>query len=213
MLWLDDILLHHEAECLGRFLSHIDAPVALTGGVAIELHAKRDGLHARKTATHRDVDFVARDLAAIRPTATADFLVSHYHLPQPKFLVQLVDPISRVRIDMFPDLVDSIAHAEEIGFRDYRVKVLTREAILAHKLQILNSALAKDRIVDPKHYCDAIVLSELLGETARTFPVHLLAPDVHSTDVTMRCVKCEAGRTTLFTLAPKPAIHAILGHV
>jgi hypothetical protein len=212
VLWLDDILLHHEAECLGRFLSHIDAPVALTGGVAIQLHAERYGLQARKSATNRDVDFVARDLPAIGPTATADFLVSHYHLPQPKFLVQLVDPISRVR-DMFPHLVDFIAHAEETGFRDYRVKVLTREAILAHKMQILNGALAKDHVVDPKHYCDAIVLSELLGETAPTFPMHLLAPDVYSTDVTMRCVKCEASRTTLFTLAPKPAIYAILGHV
>jgi hypothetical protein len=213
VLSLDDVLLHHEADCLSLFVSHVDAPVALTGGVAIALHAKRYGLKVRKSTADRDIDFVASDLAAIRPTATADFLVSHYHRPQPKFLLQLVDPINRVRIDVFPDLTGSIAHAEEVHFRDYRVRVLTPEAILAHKVQTLESAVAQGKTVDPKHFDDATLLGKMFGLDPPNVPKHLLKRDVRSLSGNSRCPKCETSSNPSFALAPKERILEILGHL
>ena len=43
----------------------------------------------------------------VAATVARDFLVSHHHVPQPgvkKAIVQLVDPVTRLRVDIFPDL-------------------------------------------------------------------------------------------------------------
>src|SRR6185369_8188616 len=88
--------------CFRRLLPYLDAEdTALTGSVAIDIH-----LSSRCLSRHRqvgDIDFVARSYECVSALATTGFLVSHFHLPQPgypKFLVQLVDPVSRLRIDI-----------------------------------------------------------------------------------------------------------------
>ena len=58
------------------------------------------------------MDFVASSVETVAPSVASTLLVSHFHLPHPgypKFMVQVVDPETRLRIDVFPDLAVSIA--------------------------------------------------------------------------------------------------------
>jgi hypothetical protein len=111
-------LLH---DCLRRLMSHVDPErIALTGGVAIGIHlAVASGDRTRAIAAE-DVDLVADDVDAVRPTVTGEFLVSHFHLPQSgyaKFLVQLVDPATRLRLDFFPDAGRVLSRASIVAGR------------------------------------------------------------------------------------------------
>jgi hypothetical protein len=90
--------------------------------------------------------------------------------------------------------------------------VLPAEAIFAHKLRTLESAMSRDKPVDPKHLSDAICLGRLLDRTPPKVHEHLLKRDVYSTDVNLRCFKCERSANPLFAPAPKQQI-LTLGYV
>jgi hypothetical protein len=100
--------------CLHKLVDHVRLnDVAITGGVAIQLGLAETGRAGGRT-TIADLDLVASSLDAVRPSVSRVFLVSHYHVVQPgvpKFMVQLVDPASRIRVDVFPDLAGSLARA------------------------------------------------------------------------------------------------------
>ena len=130
-------------DCLKRVRKHVDvSEVALTGGCAIDLQLGRFGFLRRSVG--EDIDFVAKSLDAVPPSFISDFLVAHYHLSQPKFLVMLVDPISRIRVDIFPDLVGSMETAEELDIEDCRVKVLGAAVMFAHKVLILETSASQE---------------------------------------------------------------------
>jgi len=199
-------------DCLKRVRKHVGATdIALTGGLAIELQLRRLGFRGRSLGD--DLDFVAKSLDAVPPSVTSDFLVVHYHVLQPKFLVMLVDPVSRIRVDIFPDLVGSIETAEELHIEDCRVNVLRLAAMFAHKVLILETAASLERTVDPKHYRDALALGELIGSRPPDVPKKLMVPDIYSTDVNQYCAKCETNVSTSFRLSPKQEIFDILGYV
>jgi hypothetical protein len=119
----------HQRQCLKRFVSHVNRcdQIALTGGVAIDLYLTRAGI--RRRTTGGDIDFVATSLDVVAPSLSTEFLICHYHLPQPKFLLMSVDPLSRIRVDVFPDLIGSLEDAEEIVVEGHVVRVLSAEAI------------------------------------------------------------------------------------
>src|SRR6185436_9289970 len=148
--------------CLHRLMPHVRAgSVAMTGGVAIQLGMAGLG---RQGPRHdiADLDLVAASADAIAPTAVGPFLVSHYHVvgpDVPKFMIQLVDPVSRLRVDVFPDLANSIAQARTMPLGEHRVSVLPLDRIFEHKLQTLARA-APSAPIDPKHVRDA----QLLGD-------------------------------------------------
>jgi len=119
--------------CFRRLVPHLDtARVALTGGVAIGLHlgvTRRDRIRCPIAG---DVDFVADDADVVRPTVTTDFLVSHFHLPQPgypKFLIQLVDPGTRLRLDFFPDSLRALKRARVAAIAGVQLRVLEAQDI------------------------------------------------------------------------------------
>lgn len=77
---------------------------------------------------------------AVSSSVATQFLVSHFHLPQPgypKFLIQLVDPVSRLRVDVFPDLSGSVQRAPVRDVADLQIRVLDVRSILEHKLATL----------------------------------------------------------------------------
>ncbi len=77
------------------------------------------------------MDFVATSVDAIAPSVSRSLLVSHFYLPQPgyaKFMLQLVGPETRLRIDIFPDLAGSIAHALERLVAGHRLRLLDARA-------------------------------------------------------------------------------------
>ncbi|HEY2747309.1 MAG TPA: hypothetical protein VGL86_21955 [Polyangia bacterium] len=189
--------------CLARLRPHVDADaLALTGGVAMTLHV------AGSRAWLADVDFVARRMDAVRSSVTRDFLVSHYHVAQPgvkKSIVQLVDPETRLRVDVFPDLANAVARADWCELAAQPWRIVTAADLLAHKLALFA------RPVDGKHWRDACALAEILSAPLPEPPT--LVPDVYAQDLALVCDRCTLSRSADFPLAPKRAIFTLLGHV
>lgn len=201
--------------CLSRLLPHLEETrVALTGGIAIALHARASGRRRPLRGPHGDIDLVAEAVDAVSSTVVRDFLVSHFHLPQPgypKFLVQLVDPSSRLRVDVFPDSLRALPRAREESVAGVPMRVLDPCSILDHKLATLARA-SEDHPVDGKHHRDALLLGELCGRPLPPPPAHL-RPDAYSQDVDAACARCEASRSDRFPLAPRRQIHDVLSYV
>jgi hypothetical protein len=198
-------------------MPHVDRQrVALTGGVAVGLHAAACGSRrSRSDGPEHDVDLVALQVDAVRPTVTRDFLVSHYHLPQPeypKFLLQLVDPSSGVRVDVFPDTLALLPRAQPHDAAGISLLVLDPRGILDHKLAILARA-SPERPVDEKHYRDAVLLGSLCDRLVPPVPSSHLQRAAYSQDIGARCDRCEVSRSGRFPLAPKERIFSILGYV
>ena len=203
--------------CLARLTAHLDhRRVALTGGVAIELHLTT-GTHWPTGAKRPigDVDFVAEGVDAVAPTVVEEFLVSHFHLPHPgyaKFLVQLVDPMSRLRIDIFPDALGALPRARRHHLTGVPLLVLDPCSILDHKLELLSRA-SRSAPVEEKHYRDAQRLAALCHRRPPGYPAFGFAPAAHSHDLTAICPRCAASVDPRFPLAPKRRIHDFLRYV
>lgn len=195
-------------------MAHLDADdVALTGGAAIELHLAAAGRPARR-AVVGDLDFLARCLKAIPPSVARDFLVSHYHRARPgvpKAMIQLVDPTTRMRIDIFSDSAGVIPRAQRTTIEGTVLNVLDARSIFDHKVQMLRTA-SPSHPVDSKHWDDAVALAELCGLEPPPAPTSAVRT-VYCTDVNLTCPRCELSRTLDFPLAPKSDIFALLGYV
>jgi hypothetical protein len=131
--------------CLDRLAPHLQLnAIAITGGVGIQIGLT--DLHLESTRDRvADLDLVATSVDAVRVSVVSQFLVSHYHVVGPgvpKFMIQLVDPLSRIRIDVFPDLVGSIADARATEIGDHSIRVLPLERIFEHKVHALSRASA-----------------------------------------------------------------------
>jgi hypothetical protein len=151
----------------------------------------------------------------VAPSVVGPFIVSHFHRPQPayaRFLIQLVDVVSGLRVDVFScdDRVWDDATGDVVVAGGFRV--LAPERILEHKLAILAQASA-ERPVDEKHYRDARLLAELCGCEIPEPAPDVFASTVYGHDLTMRCARCDASRDPHFPLAPKQRVHKLLGYV
>jgi hypothetical protein len=203
-------------ESLRGLLPHLDAArIALTGGVAIGLHLgphPGDGTMGRPP---EDIDLVAAAPDAVRPTVTTDFLVSHFHLPQPgfpKFLIQLVDAVTALRIDVFPDSLGALARAAPADVGGTQVAVVGPGDILDHKLATLEKA-TPDNLADPKHLEDARRLSAFLQRESPRTPISAVSTPVYSRDIEESCPRCDASRSSAYPLASKRRILDVLGYV
>ena len=199
--------------CLSRLIPHVDLDsVALTGGVAMQMGMALLGRQAPRSDI-ADLDFVAASIGAIAPSVVEQFLVSHYHVVQPgvpKFMIQLVDPVSRIRIDVFPDLAGSLADARTIAIGAHAILVLSLERIFEHKAQALSRA-SQAAPIDPKHVRDARVLGDVLGRQPPAVASEALAIDVYGIDADWACERCELSRHPGWPLAPKDRIFELLG--
>lgn len=201
------------ARTLDRFLPHtVRSAIALTGGIAIELHCRNTGRSSGRKQI-ADVDFVATSVTAISPSVASTLLVSHFHLPQPgypKFLVQLVDPDTRLRIDVFPDVAGSIMHATERVVGAHRVRVLSARSILDHKVHSMAHASAA-RPIDEKHQRDAMILGSMCRDRVEPLPKEWLTKDIYGMDLSP-CPRCEMSRHPGFAVAARQTIFEILGY-
>ena len=184
----------------------------MTGGVAIQIGLARLG-RAGTRDTIADLDMVATAVDAISPSVAETFLVSHYHSVRPgvpKFMVQLVDPVTRIRVDIFPDLVGSIARSAVVGVGANEIRLLSLEDILEHKVHTLSTASAA-RPVDPKHADDARALGELFQRPVPAIDRDALVEDVYGLDEYVLCQRCVLSSSDGFPLAPKDEICRLLG--
>lgn len=203
-------------DCLRRLVPHVDTyRIALTGGVAVGLHLDATPDDRTRTFAAEDIDFVADDIQAVRQTVTNEFLVSHFHLPHPgypKFLVQLVDPITSLRLDFFPDALRALRRAPVVDVIDVPLRVLRASDILDHKLALLSGASVENPI-DEKHYADARRLGAVCGREVPSLAASHLAGSSYSHDVDETCLRCQISQDRGFPLASKRAILDILGYV
>lgn len=201
---------------LVRLLPHLEpGRIALAGSVAAGLHLGAACGERAPGIAADDVDFVAAGVDVVRPTVTAGFLVSHFHLPHPgypKFLVQLADPVSRLRIDLFPDSLHALPRAAVMDVAGIALPVLRPGDILRHKLEMLAKATAAGP-VEPKHLEDARRLGVLCGRVVPVVAASHLRAAEYTRDVGAVCPRCEASRSDAFPLSPKRAILDILGYV
>lgn len=199
------------SECLTRLMPHLrQDDVAVTGGVAIQLEMA-DATLERPRETIEDLDLVAASIDAVVPSATESFLVSHYHVVQPgvpKFMIQLVDPLTRIRVDVFPDLVGSLRRARALNIGNRLVPVLAPADIREHKLQTISKA-SRSNPVDPKHARDARALGALFDRAVPDVAPDCLVEDIYA--VEEQCRRCELSLSPSFPLAPKAQIGRLLG--
>jgi hypothetical protein len=199
-------------DCLGRLLPHVGRPdIAITGGVAMQVGMAGQGRPGTRSDI-TDLDLVAASIEVVRPSVVRAFLVSHYHVVRPgvpKFMIQLVDPLTRVRVDVFPDLAGSIADAREIRIGEYSIRVLPLERILEHKLLTLSRA-SRLAPIDPKHVRDAQLLGDLLGAPVPAIDQEAVAPDEYGTG-DLACGRCELSNHPDWPLAPKEQVFDVLG--
>jgi hypothetical protein len=203
--------------CLARLAPHLDLPrVAVTGGFAIDLSlgsARRNPRPPGQPA--RDLDLVAESADAVFASAVDEFLVSHFHLPQPsypKFLVQLVCPATGVRVDVFPDALNLIPRTRPRAVAGLDMRVLEPCSLLEHKLTLLAGASTDDR-VDEKHYADVVLLAGHCGRPVPAVPASMLGQPQYHRELDTLCSRCDASRHPDFPLAEKRRILAILGYV
>jgi hypothetical protein len=209
--WFESAEVSRLAGCLTRLLPHLRSDAfAITGSVAIEIGLARAG-HAASRLAITDLDLIARDLEVVSPAVGSQFLISHYHMPQPdapKFMVQLVDPIARIRIDIFPDLAGSIEQAQTVAIGDHVVKVLTLQTIFDHKVQTLERGSAA-RPVDPKHDRDARLIGTIISREAPAIAANALRPEAYGIEE-LTCRRCQASRDVRFPIAPRQKVFEIL---
>jgi hypothetical protein len=198
--------------CVGRLLRHVRRDdIAITGGVAIQFGLAALGCSGWRSSI-ADLDLVASRLDAVASSVSEQFLVSHYHVPDPgfpKFMIQVVDPISRIRVDIFPDLVGSIENAGTFAIGEQPVNVLDLQSILDHKLLTISKA-SPARPVDPKHNHDARALGVILGREVPAAPAGSFVKDVYGGEADLACRRCEVSRDPGFPLAPKNQIFGLL---
>ena len=200
--------------CLARLSPNLRLDdVAITGGVAIQIGMAQLGRDGTRE-TIADLDVVATALDAVFPSVADTFLVSHYHSVRPgvpKFMVQLVDPVTRIRVDIFPDLLGSLARSSMVEVGAHELRLLALEDILEHKLLTLSKASPANP-VDPKHADDAYALGELLQRPVPAIDRDCLAEDVYGID-DLVCQRCVLSRSDGFPLASKEEIFRLLSYV
>jgi hypothetical protein len=145
--------------------------IAITGGVGMQCGLAELGQRGPGDRL-ADLDLVAASIEAIGPGVVEQFLVSHYHVVRfgvPKFMIQLVDPASRIRVDVFPDLAGSVREARTMAFGRHSIRVLPVERIFEHKVQTLSRA-SQSAPIDPKHVRYAEALESSLVGRCREWP-------------------------------------------
>jgi hypothetical protein len=198
--------------CLDRLTPHVRLDsIAVTGGVGMRLGLARLGRRGPRDKV-TDLDLVAASIDAIGAELVEQFLVSHFHVVRPgvpKFMIQLVDPVSRIRVDVFPDLVGSCANAVTMAIGGHSVPVLPLEQIFEHKRLTLSRA-SPSAPIDPKHVHDARVLGDVLGKPVPLVALGALAPDVYGIEADS-CERCELSRDPSWPLAARDHVFELLG--
>ncbi len=224
---------------LTKLAQHLNGPMILTGSLALDWHANRSG-RAVKERPLNDIDLVVADIAALSPSLSQGFLISHFHPTRGagRILLQLVEETQGVRIDVFtpnsPSLLSRVRSTELFGIA---CEMVSAEDLTAKLLDILYCVTAGE-LVDPKYYdsfnalaglADLGIVRELWSEYKKAdYPcsfdvaaeaVHqriandpgVLCKDVYDQDFGDSCHWCK--QSSAFLVSPRLKIFEVLGYV
>jgi len=150
-----DRLIHS----IDRLSQHGLREFAITGGVAIAFHlARATGLPGNRRL--HDLDIVVASAGELSPKLADAFLISHTH-PEARpgrMLLQVVDPITALRVDIFGAYGDTLARSQTLAFRGDPVRFVS-PADLTARLAALLLDLGLRESVPAKHARDFDTLS------------------------------------------------------
>jgi hypothetical protein len=154
---------------LHKLAHHDISRWALTGGLAVECHARGDGVRALN-----DIDFIAPGFDSIPTTLAADFLFRHVHPLDPpgKTMLQIVDPETAVRIDVFRACGETMRRAVAIDCEFGRMAVVSLADLVSRQARQLLD-LADGVPVPAKHAHDYLRLVESVTDAQ----MHAAWPD------------------------------------
>jgi hypothetical protein len=224
---------------LTKFARQTSEPFLVTGGLAIQWHLLRHGLHIERRPFN-DIDIVIHDPSRPPSSLTQQFLLAHYHpfRRRGKILMQLADEASRSRIDLLTPYSLSITdRAQPVAIAGKNCGIVATVDLTARLLCILFQVV-DGKTVDPKYYesfkrLASITDMEGVATIWREYKDewhpedvfaavtkvheavgtngHLLQPDVYSQAITEVCQRCHSSEA--FPLAPAAKIHQFWGYV
>jgi hypothetical protein len=180
--WCDHALSHTRLEMIHRFLSATDteracgtlrklarhdlSQLAVTGGLAVEIHRLRHGVQPA-TRGLNDIDFVTGEFGGLPETLASDFLVRHAHPLDPpgKMILQLVDPTARLRVDVFRACGQTMRRTIEVELPTGKTRLIAVEDLVARAARLV-LALADGMPVASKHADDYLRLAGLAEPAA-----------------------------------------------
>jgi hypothetical protein len=134
---------------------------ALTGGLAFEIHAVRLGRQPT-LRTLSDLDFIADSIDCIPQTLPDDFLFRHIHPfdPPGKTMLQLIDPDTGLRVDVFRACGQTMSRTVRIDLPFGPMQLVSLEDLVARAARLLLD-LANGVPVASKHAGDYLRFVEL----------------------------------------------------
>jgi hypothetical protein len=222
---------------LARLRKHGLHRLALTGGMAIELHRLRLGF-APRIRPLNDIDFLVDFFDDIPQTLSTDLLFRHIHPHDPpaRTLLQCVDPQTAVRIDVFRAYGETMSRAIEVELHGAAIRIVSIEDLTARAARLCMD-LALDVPTPAKHARDLLCLLPIVG-IATMEPVwrehrkeshpesfasaaallralidnrrQLQIVPAYSHDVSAHCSRCQA--TQAFPLADSGQILSLLAY-
>jgi hypothetical protein len=220
-----------------KLLRHDIHELALTGGLAVEIHRVSRGC-LPSLRRFNDIDFVTESINSIPVTLADSFLFRHIHPLDPpgKTLLQCVDAENTVRVDIFRAYGDETHRTSVADFIFGAIRVISFEDLVARCARLALD-LANDVPIPAVHAIDFLRLVEL-AETSEVESVwpdhrkpgqpatfaeassvlseiipsrrHLLISRNYSKDTEAQCPRCSD--TAAFPLADPKVILSLLGY-
>jgi hypothetical protein len=210
---------------------------ALAGGLAVEIHCLGGGLSSCIRPLN-DIDFVAAAFDCSPETLAGDFLFRHVHPLDPpgKTLLQLVDPETALRIDLFRAYGAIMRRTLSLASPFGSIQLISVEDVLARAARLLldlsggipvaakhaNDYLRLARLLqtsdlevawqDHRKPCHPVMFREadmLVRELIETHSNFLITPE-YSKDATQICSRCVP--TSAFPLADPHRVLSLLGY-
>lgn len=208
---------------------------ALTGSLALRYGLISHGLSTSHTPLN-DVDLVINNIHDVHPSVTNDFLINHYHLPKSDadtLFIQLVDPVSCLRVDIFPFHKSS----RSTWIDTNALPILSMEDLFVQIISITQS-IFQGKFVSPKHFDNMNMLMPLVhmntanqiwneimlkrysyslaeaidkAQTALKNHSELIKTIAYRADEDFICSKCNHVRD--FPIAPAKKVIEVLGYI
>ncbi len=152
---------------LKKFLHHVDnTKLVICGGLATRFHLIQHGIDFPKRQFN-DLDLLIQSINDIRPSIISDFMLYHYHPPgrddpveTTYFFYAFVDPVSRMKTDVFPYRWSAPERFIQAKFQDKPIKVVGIEDQLIQCLYDVSRISDKQK-VDPKQLKDVHILMQI----------------------------------------------------
>ncbi len=144
-----------------RLMPHLNlSKIIVVGGLAIRYHVYKAGLD-NHFGDVNDLDLVAYNYQAVNPSVVKDFMIYHIHPPRKEdglFYIVLVDPVSKVKVDIFSP--NAWEETIKVKFGDYDLKVAAVEDQLVKTTLDINR-ISEEAHVDPKQFAEMKVLAQI----------------------------------------------------